>query len=316
MAQKQIPVYLFTGFLSGGKTHMIQESLEDARFNTGEKTLIILCEQGEDELDPTRFHAPNVYLETIEDEAELTRAYLTELANRHKPNRVIIEYNGMWQLSSLFEAMPTTWAIYQEMMFAEAETFISYNNNMRQLMVDKLTGAEMVILTRTPNDIDKDAIHKIIRGISRSTAITYDYPDGHVEYDDIVDPLPFDLDAPIVEIDDRDYAIWYRDMAEELDKYAGKIIKLTGLVARDKSLGKDALVLGRHVMTCCADDIAFHGLVCKFPQNVDFKTRDWLTVTATFKIENHKLYNRLGPVLYVKSWQEGEKPDPEIATFY
>ena len=316
MAQKQIPVYLFTGFLSGGKTHMIQESLEDARFNTGEKTLIILCEQGEDELDPTRFHAPNVYLETIEDEAELTRAYLTELANRHKPNRVIIEYNGMWQLSSLFEAMPTTWAIYQEMMFAEAETFISYNNNMRQLMVDKLTGAEMVILTRTPNDIDKDAIHKIIRGISRSTAITYDYPDGHVEYDDIVDPLPFDLDAPIVEIDDRDYAIWYRDMAEELDKYAGKTIKLTGLVARDKSLGKDALVLGRHVMTCCADDIAFHGLVCKFPQNVDFKTRDWLTVTATFKIENHKLYNRLGPVLYVKSWQEGEKPDPEIATFY
>ena len=295
---------------------MIQESLEDARFNTGEKTLIILCEQGEDELDPTRFHAPNVYLETIEDEAELTRAYLTELANRHKPNRVIIEYNGMWQLSSLFEAMPTTWAIYQEMMFAEAETFISYNNNMRQLMVDKLTGAEMVILTRTPNDIDKDAIHKIIRGISRSTAITYDYPDGHVEYDDIVDPLPFDLDAPIVEIDDRDYAIWYRDMAEELDKYEGKTMKLTGLVARDKSLGKDALVLGRHVMTCCADDIAFHGLVCKFSQNVDFKTRDWLTVTATFKIENHKLYNRLGPVLYVKSWQEGEKPDPEIATFY
>lgn len=316
MAQKQIPVYLFTGFLSGGKTHMIQESLEDARFNTGEKTLILLCEQGEDDLDPTRFHAPNVYLETIEDEEELTRTYLTELANRHKPNRVIIEYNGMWQLSSLFEAMPTTWAIYQEMMFAEAETFISYNNNMRQLMVDKLTGAEMVILTRTPNDIDKDAIHKIIRGISRSTAITYDYPDGHVEYDDIVDPLPFDLDAPIVEIDDRDYAIWYRDMAEELDKYAGKTIKLTGLVARDKSLGKDALVLGRHVMTCCADDIAFHGLVCKFPQNVDFKTRDWLTVTATFKIENHKLYNRLGPVLYVKSWQEGEKPDPEIATFY
>ncbi|MBR5797752.1 MAG: GTPase [Clostridia bacterium] len=316
MAQKQIPVYLFTGFLSGGKTHMIQESLEDARFNTGEKTLIILCEQGEDELDPTRFHAPNVYLETIEDEVKLTRTYLTELANRHKPNRVIIEYNGMWQLSSLFEAMPTTWAIYQEMMFAEAETFISYNNNMRQLMVDKLTGAEMVILTRTPNDIDKDAIHKIIRGISRSTAITYDYPDGHVEYDDIVDPLPFDLDAPIVEIDDRDYAIWYRDMAEELDKYEGKTMKLTGLVARDKSLGKDSLVLGRHVMTCCADDIAFHGLVCKFPQNVDFKTRDWLTVTATFKIENHKLYNRLGPVLYVKSWQEGEKPDPEIATFY
>jgi len=316
MAQKQLPVYLFTGFLSGGKTHMIQESMEDQRFNTGEKTLILLCEQGEDELDPTRFYGQNVYLELIEEESELTRERLKQIESRHKYDRVIIEYNGMWQLSTLFEAMPTHWAIYQEMMFAEAETFISYNNNMRQLMVDKLTGAEMVILTRTPNDIDKDAIHKIIRGISRRAAITYDYPDGHVEYDEIEDPLPFDLSAPVVEIDDRDYAIWYRDMAEELDKYEGKTMKLTGLVARDKSLGKDSLVLGRHVMTCCADDIAFHGLVCKFPENVDFKTRDWLTVTATFKIENHKLYNRLGPVLYVTAWQEGRRPDPEIATFY
>ena len=27
-----IPVYLFTGFLEGGKTHIIQESMEDKRF--------------------------------------------------------------------------------------------------------------------------------------------------------------------------------------------------------------------------------------------------------------------------------------------
>ena len=316
MAPKQIPVYLFTGFLSGGKTHMIQESMEDERFHSKDKTLVILCEEGEDELDPTRFYDSNVYLEIIEDEKDLTRERLSALTARHKPGRIIVEYNGMWQMSSLFEAMPREWAIYQEMMFAEAETFISYNNNMRQLMVDKLTGAEMVILTRTPDDIDKDAIHKIIRGISRRCAITYDYPDGHVEYDDIEDPLPYDLSAPIVTIDNRDYAIWYRDMAEELNKYEGKTMKLTGLVARDKSLGRDSLVLGRHVMTCCADDIAFHGLVCKFPENVDFKTRDWLTVTATFKVENHKLYNRLGPVLYVQSYETAERPDPEIATFY
>lgn len=316
MAQKQLPVYLFTGFLSGGKTHMIQESLEDERFNSGEKTLILLCEQGEDELDATRFYSRNVYLELIEDEEDLTEQRLNELAAKHKYDRIIIEYNGMWQLSTLFQNMPKNWAIYQEMMFAEADTFISYNDNMRQLMVDKLTGAEMVILTRTPNDIDKETVHKIVRGVSRSATIAYDYPDGHVEYDDIEDPLPFDLSAPIVEIADRDYAIWYRDMAEELDKYKDKTMKLTGLVARDKSLGDNSLVLGRHVMTCCADDIAFHGLVCKFPENVDFKTRDWLTVTATFKIENHKLYNRLGPVLYVQSWEEGHKPDPEIATFY
>ena len=129
MAPKQIPVYLFTGFLSGGKTHMIQESMEDERFHSKDKTLVILCEDGEDELDPTRFYDSNVYLEIIEDEKDLTRERLSALTARHKPGRIIVEYNGMWQLSSLFEAMPGNWAIYQEIMFAEAETFISYNNN-------------------------------------------------------------------------------------------------------------------------------------------------------------------------------------------
>ncbi|MBO5898167.1 MAG: GTPase [Clostridia bacterium] len=314
--QAQIPVYLFTGFLSGGKTHMIQESMEDKRFNSGEKTLIILCEEGELELDPTAFFGQNIYLEIIESEDQLTKKKLTELTNKHLLDRIIVEYNGMWLLQKLYEAMPDNWGIYQQMMFAEAETFLAYNANMRQLTVDKLTDAEMVILNRTPADIDKDAVHKVIRGINRRAAITYDYPDGHVEYDDIEDPLPYDLNAPVVEISDTDYAIWYRDMAEELDKYAGKTMHIKGLVARDKTLGKDALVVGRHVMTCCADDISFHGLVCKFDGPIDLKTRDWITVTATLKLEEHKLYHRVGPVLYVKEWARAEVPDPEIATFY
>jgi uncharacterized repeat protein (TIGR03943 family) len=222
----------------------------------------------------------------------------------------------MWMLDDFYRVMPQHWAVFQEMMFAEAATFLTYNANMRQLMVDKLTGAEMIVLNRTPNEIDKDTIHKVIRGISRRANIAYDYPDGHVEYDEIEDPLPFDLNAPVVEIADGDYAVWYRDMAEELDKYAGKTMRIKGLVARDKSLGKDSLVVGRHVMTCCADDISFHGLVCKFDGPIDLKTRDWITVTATLTLKEHKLYKRLGSVLKVTSWEMAERPDPEIATFY
>ena len=314
--QTQIPVYLFTGFLSGGKSHMIQESMEDKRFNSGEKTLIILCEEGEVELDPGAFFGQNVYLEVIESEEQLTKKHLTALTDKHLLDRIIVEYNGMWPLQKLYEAMPESWGIYQQMMFAEAGTFISYNANMRQLMVDKLNDAEMVILNRTPDDIDKDEIHRIIRSVSRRAAITYDYPDGHVEYDDVEDPLPFDLDAPVIEIADGDYAVWYRDMAEELEKYAGKTVRIKGLVARDKMLGKDSLVVGRHVMTCCADDIAFHGLVCKFPAEIALKTRDWITVTATLTLEEHKLYRRVGPVLHASAWEMAERPDSEIATFY
>ena len=176
----KLPVYLFTGFLEGGKTSIIQESLNDKNFNTGEKTLILMCEEGIEELDTSKFWANNVTIVNIEDEAQLTKEYLTSLTAGKKVDRIIIEYNGMWLLNSLYEAFPDNWGIYQNMMFADANTFISYNNNMRQLVFDKIADAEMLVLNRAPDDIDKEEIHRIVRGISRRTAIVYDYPDGHV----------------------------------------------------------------------------------------------------------------------------------------
>ncbi len=311
-----IPVYLFTGFLEGGKTHIIQESMCDERFNTGEKTLIIVCEEGIEELDISQFSGKNVYLASIDSESELTREKLIECTGNHKIDRVIIEYNGMWMLSTLFGNLPDGWFIFQNMMFADANTFIAYNTNMRTLMFDKLSTCEMVVLNRTPDNIDKEEIHRIIRAVSRRATITYDYPDGHVEYDDIEDPLPFDIEAPVIKIEDDDYALWYRDLGEEMQKYEGKTVKFKGLVARDIKLGKDAVIIGRHVMTCCAEDIAYNGLVCKFKSPVAYKTRDWINIQGTIKIEKNKLYGRPGPVIYAESSAYTDKPEREVATFY
>ena len=315
MANK-IPVYLFTGFLEGGKTHIIQESMEDQRFNSGEKTLIIMCEEGIEELELDRFWGKNVYLELIDDPEDLNRDYLTLLYKKHKIDRVIIEYNGMWLLDRLYAALPADWFIFQNMMFADAKTFLTYNANMRQLMVDKLQDCEMIVLNRTPEIIDKEEIHRVVRSVSTRTSITYDYPDGHVEYDEIEDPLPFDIDAPVIDIKDEDYAVWYRDLAEDTDKYDGKTVRFKGIVARDRALGKNGIVIGRHVMTCCADDIAYNALVCYFPTATNFKTRDWTIVTAKIKIEKHKLYGRPGPVLYAEKTEFAAKPTQEVATFY
>ena len=312
----RIPVYLFTGFLEGGKTHIIQESMEDPKFNSGEKTLILQCEEGVDELDLSLFSGKNVYLETIENEEDVTIENLTALGKKHRIDRVIIEYNGMWMLRTLYENLPDNWAIYQEMMFADANTFFAYNTNMRQLMVDKLTNAEMIVLNRTPDGIDKDEVHKIVRGISRRAAITYDYPDGHVEYDDIEDPLPFDLDADVVEIADEDYAVFYRDLCEDMSRYNGKVLRFKGIIANDEKMGGTCILAGRHVMTCCADDIAFQPLVCVFDSPTTLKTRDWTILTGKIKLEKHKLYRGPGPVLYVTSTEFAVPPKQEVATFY
>ena len=312
----KLPVYIFTGFLEGGKTSIIQESLNDEKFNSGEKTLVLLCEEGEVELDPSKFWGRNVTIHTIENREWLTRENLESLTKNKRIDRVIIEYNGMWDMQTLYNSLPQGWAIYQNMMFADAQSFINYNNNMRQLTVDKVRDAEMVVLNRASDDLDKDQIHKIIRGITRRAAIVYDYPDGHIEYDEIEDPLPFDINADVIEIGEDDYALWYRDLSENMMAYNGKTVKFNGLVAPDDRLPSNSIVIGRPIMTCCVDDIQYGGLISIFKNNSTPKPEEWVTVKGTVKIEKHKLYRSQGPVLYVESTEFAVAPKQVVATFY
>lgn len=314
----QIPVYLFTGFLEAGKTKFIQETMQDARFNNGEKTLILLCEEGIEEFEPEKFSSPNVFIETVEDEKDLTTALLTSLLKKHSAKRVLVEYNGMWQLNSLVNALPNNFIIAQEFMFAEAGTILNYNQNMRSLVVDKLQNCELVVFNRYTENIDKMELHKLVRGINTRAQIAYEFASGDVEYDDIEDPLPFDRDADIVEVEDKDYAYFYRDVAENLKFYNGKVVKFKCVVAKNHKLTETQLVIGRHIMTCCVDDITFAGYLLIGDANTfkNFESREWATVTAKINLEHNKLYGRTGPVLKLKSIEKAPAPEQEVATFY
>ena len=316
MANDLIPVYLFTGFLESGKTSFIQESMEDKNFNTGEKTLLIQCEYGEVEYDEGRFYGRNARVVSLDAEEQLTKEHLTEWSDEYGPDKIIIEYNGMWPLAELYDALPDDWGIFQQLLFADAGTFLSYNANMRQLMFDKLMNAEMVVLNRVPDNVDKEEIHKVIRGANRRAQIVYDYPDRHVEYDTIEDPLPFDIDAPVIKIADPDFAVWYRDLSEEMKKYDKKTVSFKGLVSRSPVLPDGSYIIGRHVMACCANDIQYSGLLVKSPNPVRWENREWVDLTAEVRIEYSKVYRRKGPVLYEMSASKGEKPEEEVVTFY
>jgi hypothetical protein len=316
MANKpQYPVYLFTGFLEGGKTKMIQEILEDENFNDGCKILLIVCEEGIEEYEPDRFWGKNVRQMVVNHPEELTAEILTDYVRNHVVDRVMIEYNGMWQLEDLYEALPPDFYVFQQILVADGSTILNYNANMRSLVFDKLQNAETVIFNRAEG-VNREAIHKLVRGVSRRATIAYETAEGELEYDEIEDPLPFDVNAPVVQIADNDYAIFYRDLAEEMPEWQGKTVKFKGMVARDKHLGKTALVIGRHVMTCCADDITFSGLVCNFDRDVSFKTGEWIMVTARIRIQSHALYGSEGPVLYATDVAATSEPKQPVATFY
>lgn len=313
---EEVQVYLFTGFLDAGKTRFIRETLQDKRFNDKEPTLLLVCEEGEEEYEPNAPYMKNVTVRTLGDMSEFNEENLKRLTAEAKATKVVVEYNGMWMLNDFYQLMPEEWVVYQEMMFADANTIESYNANMRNLVYDKMSSCELVIFNRCKKDVDKDALHKLVRAISRKTDIAYEYTDGTAEYDDIVDPLPFDLDAPIVEIADRDYALWYRDTTEGMNKYDGKTVSFTALVAIGKEFPADTFVGGRKLMTCCANDVMFAGFVCKTEHRDELKNGDWVKVTGKVEIRFNALYGRKGPVIHAEKIEKTAAPEEPVATFY
>ena len=313
---RDIPVYLFTGFLEAGKTKFIQETLEDKRFCNGEKTLLLVCEEGEEEYAPEQFADDSVQIRVVEDQSELTEARLLHFLEETRAERVVVEYNGMWMLDALYNAMPANWMVYQEFMFADAGSFLSYNSNMRQLVYDKLKSCELVVFNRFRPDMDKMAFHKIVRGASRRADIAYEHAGGQVEYDDIEDPLPFDLEAPVVEIGDEDYALWYRDMSEEPKKYEGKTVRFKCRALVRRKLPNQTFVVGRHVMTCCVEDIQFAALVCQWEKADTVRDDSWMILTAKLHYKFNRAYGKKGPVLSYLDSTPCQAPAQDVATFY
>ena len=316
MAKRDIPVYLFTGFLEAGKTKFIQETLEDKRFCNGERTLLLVCEEGEEEYAPDQFADASVFIRVLESQEELTPDTLEKYVEETQAERVVIEYNGMWLLDALYGAMPEGWMVYQEFLFADATTFLGYNSNMRQLVYDKLKSCELVVFNRFTPDMDKMAFHKIVRGASRRADIAYEYAGGKVEYDDIEDPLPFDLNAPVVEIKDEDFALWYRDMSEEPKKYEGKTVRFKCRALVRSKLPKQTFVVGRHVMTCCVEDIQFAALVCQWERADTVEDNSWMILTARVNFKFNRAYGKRGPVLTYLASEPCDIPAQDVATFY
>lgn len=314
---KTIPVYLFLGFLDSGKTRFMHENLCDRQFMTGEKTLVVLCEEGEEELDPSQYQGGrNVTVVTVNDKSELTQSFFEKAAKKARAERVMIEYNGMWLLNDLGQALPKNWQVYQIMMTADANTFDMYNSNMRQLVYDKISATEVVFFNRYDDSVDKMKLHTIVRAINRRANILYEYKDGSVENDQIVDPLPFDVNAPVIEVKDEDFGLLYLDAMDKPQEYDGKTVQFKALVARNPKLPKDTFVGGRFAMTCCVEDIRYVGFLCRWSKASTLANKGWYTVTARVKAQRDPLFGgELGPMLLVDDVKTAQKPEEETVYF-
>lgn len=322
---KQIPVYLFVGQLESGKTKFIQETMEDPQFDSGDKTLLLVCEDGEIEYDPSRFAFGGVHVAQIEDKSELTQENLAALAEKSGCGRVLVEYNGMWLLQDLYDAMPDNWVVFQCLATADGTTIKTYagDNAMRALLLDKLRASELLVVNRAEavnDDESRQLIHKLVRQASRRCDIAYEFKDGSVGYDDIPDPLPFDINAPVVEIPAEFFGVWYMDCMDEMEKYDGKTVRFLAQVCQTNRAGKGCFVPGRFAMTCCVQDIQFVGFPCKYDDYKNLEQRSWITLTAKVNVKYHPIYKgqtagSTGPVLTALAIEPAEKPLDDVVMF-
>ena len=322
---KQIPVYLFVGQLESGKTKFIQETMEDPQFDSGDKTLLLVCEEGEIEYDPKRFAFGGVHVAQIEDKSELTQENLAALAEKSGCGRVLVEYNGMWLLQDLYDAMPDNWVVFQCLATADGTTIKTYagDNAMRALLLDKLRASELLVVNRAESvndDESRQLIHKLVRQASRRCDIAYEFKDGSVGYDDIPDPLPFDINAPVIEIPAEFFGVWYMDCMDEMEKYDGKTVKFLAQVCQTNRAGKGCFVPGRFAMTCCVQDIQFVGFPCKYDDYKNLEQRSWVTLTAKVNVKYHPIYKgqtagSTGPVLTALAIEPAEKPLDDVVMF-
>lgn len=310
----RIPLYLITGFLDSGKTTLLIDTLEMDYFNDGQRTVLLMCEDGEVEYNAQYLAERNCRLIPIEDQSQLNTAFLEEIDRRYQPERVLLEYNGMWPIQLLRDLkLPKNWGLYQAIDVIDGTTFEMYRSNMQSMIIDMVTEADMVLFNRCKEDMPLSGWKRSIRAVNRMCQMAFEDENGdELEVEDI---LPYDLKSPHIDLEDPDYGIWYLDIQEHPDRYVGKTITFTAQAMVGGRVPKGCFVPGRNAMTCCAEDIRFFGFLCKYDKAKSLKKGEWVKVTAEVRWEQAAVYDGEGVVLYAQSVEPGERPEDPLVYF-
>lgn len=307
------PVYIITGFLESGKTKFISEMLADDGFSEGERTLLLCCEEGEEEYDSKLLHRTNIVLEPLDEPEDLKK--LVELDEKYRPERVIIEYNSTWLLQALYSAKkPESWDLAQIITLVDSTTFEIYLKNMRSFMADGLTEADLVIFNRCTEETTKSPYRRTVLAMNNTARIFFENTDGSMDDGVSDEDLPYDVSAKIIEISDTQFGVFYLDAMEHPDRYDGKTIHVKGRAFRMNGMPKGCFVFGRHAMTCCVDDIGGIGYLCKADGELPKKDA-WIMLTAKVEASFSPIHNRDAIILIAQTINPAKPPEEELVYF-
>ena len=310
----EIPVYLVSGFLESGKTSFIKEILKDQNFSEGERTLLIICEEGVEEFEEGFLKEFNCDVVFVEEEEDFTVDFLKECYEKYKPQRALLECNGMWEMETFYKTISRPWAIAQIITTIDSKTFDVYMNNMKQLFVSHALSSNLIIVNRCDENSDVMTFRRVIKGINRRSEIFFENTEGLImELGE--ENLPFDINADIIEIDDEDYGLWYIDVMDHPEKYHGKTVKVKGMYYKPENYPEGSYVHGREAMTCCEDDISLIGVLCISSNKTKLKEREWIYLTGKIECRHNEQLGESMAIIIEDKIEKAEEPKDKLVTF-
>ena len=291
---EKIPVYFINGFLEAGKTRFINFTIGQNYFTIKGTTLLIVCEEGVEEYDSKFLKKHKTVMEVIEDEENLTEDAIKDMIIKHKPARIIVEYNGMWRKAS-FPILPY-FEVEQQITIIDGNTFTNYFANMKSLFAEMLKESELVLVNRCDAIEDYSSSRRALKALAARAEVVFENVHGE-EIDFSGEDLPYDYNAPVIEISDDNYGIWFFDCLDHRERYEGKTVSIKGMVLLTPDMPKGVFIPGRMAMTCCADDISFLGFMCKYPLSGTLTNKQWVNVKAKIEYTYQREYGAVGPVL-------------------
>lgn len=306
-----MPLFVINGFLEAGKTQFLQFTMSQDYFQTDGRTLLIVCEEGDTEYDLKLLKANRTTLVTVDSMDEITPEKLTEMGKAYNPERVLMEWNGMWNQDEL--RLPKDWTVYQQITIIDGSTFDLYVKNMKPLLGAMVRNSELIICNRCDDVPDLEGYRRTLLAMNNRAEIVFEGEDGEITQISEAD-LPYDMSADVIQIAPEDYGVWYIDCMDKPDRYRGRVVEFTGMVLKSAKFPKNYFVPGRMAMTCCEADMTFLGYICKAREAKNLATRQWVKVRARIEYEEWQDYDGTGPVLYAESVEKAE-PIRDIVQF-
>ena len=285
---KKIPVFFINGMLDSGKTTFIIDTLKNDIREKKMKTLLLVCEEGEVEYEEEILKETNTYKHVFESVEDFDYKLVEKLIKQEKPDRVVIEMNGMWDLKML--QFPRIIEIVQLITFIDGSTFSVYFNNMRQKFNDMIKQSHVVCFTKVDGPEVLAPYQTALKLINNNCE--YMIMDENLRAQDAFEePLPYDIEQDVIKIEERDYGTFYIDTFDHKERYDGKTVEYDIMVVLSEKLPPNSFIAGRFIMNCCADDIQLFGFLADDTLGLKLKDRQWIHLKANISYEWSEEYN-------------------------